>query len=1541
MEEMKKSSVYSESLERKIQSLSEEKKRFLKQMMAASNTGKKSAVQKNRIERRRAEEKMLPCSQLQTEFWYRWKMFPDSFIDNIAGYVRVKGKLSKWAIEKAFKTLLQRHEVLRSRFVYSDEGVYVELDNENRGDIKFVDYTLGTSEEACKFKEMIIELMQKEASECFDLSKGRLIRLRCYKTSQDEWYLLMVLHHSISDGTSTNVLIKEMLNSIESLSGNKAALNPELSIQFYDYVKWQNDKLSRGEYESQKEYWKEELKDCDMNLNLSESPFKKEDALFEGGRICFHIDKEIRDRVEAISRKYVVTPFAFYMTVFRTLLLCYTKQEDAVIVIPVQGRNHEQVQALVGCFLNMVSIKNQLNAEDNFIDCVKRENSKVLKGLQNQEIPFGTVIKELDIHSESMASSVYHIVFSYEGNALKNVATSQFEVEFEELFLNTTKSDLILELNQDTNGLTGWFEFNSGKFSTAQITLFKDAFLEMLKNLIENENQLISHIDFITDSERKLVLEYGTGNRRDWKIKTINKMFSEFAARQPEKEALIDINRTVTYGELEKITNQAARYLRNIGVGNETVVALMMGKSMEFFVTVMAVIKAGGAYVPIEPSYPKERIRYLMEDSGAGYLIYDEEYKGDLSFLPKVTAIKYPEIDLEPISHEPLPEYNDVNTLAYVIYTSGTTGNPKGVMVEHRGVSNLAYFFNDTYGLGLGDRVLQFSHIVFDACVWEMAISLLTGAALCIVKKETLLDIPEFVNQIHKLGVTVSYFSPQYWKQICKEDLKFRILLTAGSEADETVVKTAAKSELYVNGYGPTENTVCVSLWNRRHGEKLPKKIPIGKPMSNAQVYIMEKGKLCGAYVTGEICVAGTAVARGYLNRPELTDERFTDNPFGPGKLYHTGDYGRWQENGEIDYAGRIDGQVKIRGYRVETGEIENCLCRHRNVDNAAVAVTEDSKGEKILAAYLVLNSKVNVKQLEEYLNNILPFYMIPAKYYRIESIPLNINDKTDYKALEKLGEPIESGYEYIRPATETERKLAAIWEELLKVENISVNDSFFECGGDSIIILQIIERAAREGIHIELKSFYEDKTIANIAKNAVVTALNEKELENGSMPYDISPMQKMVLDLGTENSDSYCLGTSLKLEGEYSLQDINSAVEYLLKKHSILNSCCDGTKSENKAFMLAPDDYELTEEAEIEENADKKQLLEIYAAAKQHIDLKAGRTIKAVLLKEKALNYRLLLVVHKFVCDERSLELIAQDIKRSLTRKDLTHSEKIKDLTYAALSNALKRYSKSQQSEYNREKWLNMDLQDVSSHPVDRERTADMTHEQKEMDVELPLSLREAFMKEEFGSFHISCYELLLSAFIRTLYKWKKDGGLLFLENQGRDLQLEDIEVLAAVGCFSSVYPFIYSSTLCENQPGEFLKLVKNKLFEVNQIKQDYNLLRSEESLPMILKRPEVIMSYRTDSEDSSFESLQSKHCCLIELKVNNEKGRLTISLDYNADLYREDTILSLSEAFISEIEAIVDYCRGTTDTGITASDFENDDIAQEDLEYVLSKYL
>ncbi len=1534
------------SIENKLSNLSEEKKRYLKQMLNAGKS--KSDIQGRKIKKRTVTENKLVCSQLQTEFWFRWKLFSQYPIDNIAGYVNIKGKLEKSIISKAFKDLINRHEVLRSKFKYQEEGVFVEIDNECEGDINFYDLTTSSVYGAVS-REDIIEIMTKESSKLFDLSQGKLIRLRCYKTSEDEWYLMMVQHHIISDGTSTNILIKEMLNTI--VSGG-LVVNQELSVQFYDYIIYQNNKLENGEYNGQKDYWKKELKDCDMNLKLSESPNKNEKALFEGGRICFSIDKETSRRVEQITKKYTVTPFAFYMTLFRTLLFRYTKQDDAIIVIPIQGRNNQEVQNLIGCFLNMVSIRNQLNNGENFIDCVKRENKKILDALENQDIPFGSVVKELDIHSESMATSVYHIVFSYEGNVMKNVKAGNFEVEFDELFLNTTKSDLVLELNQEDSGLRGWFEYSTAKFSARQISLFKDAFLEMLKNSVADEKQLIDEIDFMTDAERELVLQYGTGNQEDWEIKTINRMFSEMVAKQPEKEALIDVNGSTTYNELEKISNRVAWFLRSIGVGRETVVALMMGKSREFFAALMGVIKAGGAFLPIEPSYPEDRIRYLMEDSGSCFLIYDEEYQGDLSFLNNVQAFRFSSLKLDEFECKALPEYNNINSLAYIIYTSGTTGKPKGVMVEHRGVSNLSYFFHTAYGVGPNDKVLQFSHIVFDACVWEMAISLLTGGTLCIVKKQTLLDVAEFVEQIHKFGVTVVDFSPQYWKQISKEDLKFRVLLTAGSEADDTVVRSAAKSEIYVNGYGPTENTVCISLWNWKQGEEFPKKIPIGKPMSNAQVYILDKDKLCGVGVTGEICVAGTGVARGYLNRPELTKERFTPNPFGEGKLYHTGDHGRWREDGEMEYAGRIDGQMKIRGYRVEAGEIEICLCKHEGIDASAVTMFKDTNGEQMLAAYLVLNTSLNVKQLDEYLGGILPFYMIPAKYYSVKTIPLNINGKTDYSALKKMGELIESGYEYTEPSTEVERKLAAIWRELLNNPNIGVNDSFFECGGDSIIILQVITRAAQEGINIELKSFYEDKTIAKIAKNVVITSSCNEVTENSYFEYEITHMQELLLEFMSSDFELCSLAAVIDLDSTTDSDSINAAVNVVLKRHDLLRSCFDISDNNCKAVILPLEHRHLLVERSISGGVLGEKLKKLVKEAQEGLSLKEGRLLQAVLMKTGTEKNKLLIVVHKLVCDNRSLEIIIKDLRHEIKNKD-DLKEPIQTLsTYLAWNREFIRYTKSNESEYNRQKWHEENCSDASMFCRDFSHGTNFKADEKMISIDLHDKYAKMFACEEFGNFNITAYELLLAALALTLNKWNSEGGIVFLENSLRDFKLKDIDTSKTVGCFTSIYPFHYNKSFFANDLGECMKLVKNKLYEANQRMYDYIVCRNDENLPQILKNVDIRFGYNLKSEpmnedynilnDQEFynSDIKDKRDCLIKLDVCNVEGKLSYKWYYSTKMYKNETIEKLAQNMIKETEALVDYCIRSTDMGITASDFDNTDINQDDLDYVLSKF-
>lgn len=472
--------------------------------------------------------------------------------------------------------------------------------------------------------------------------------------------------------------------------------------------------------------------------------------------------------------------------------------------------------------------------------------------------------------------------------------------------------------------------------------------------------------------------------------------------------------------------------------------------------------------MPVDLTYPRERMEYILEDSQVRYMITSGiqlDYAG-------IEQILIGDKNIETESTDNLTDHSNPDNLAYVIYTSGTTGQPKGVMVEHSGMVNLRDYFWNKYKVTADDTILQFANLVFDASVWEMIMGILTGAKLCIITKEVALDVNLLEQELKRHNVTVATLPPPYWNVISDRPIGIRLLITAGSASSVNLVENLAEPIEYFNAYGPTETTVCAADWQYERTAPIPNRIPIGKPISNMQIYIMNYTSLCGKGIIGELCIAGAGIARGYLNKPELTAEKFIDNPYGPGKLYRTGDYASWLDDGNIAFTGRIDNQVKIRGHRIEIGEIENKLSSHNRVNEAVVVPEIDHKSNLYLAAYLVVDAAVTLTEIRSFLNDRLPSYMIPAAFYTLEAIPLNTNGKPDNSRLASLGQPMEAENEFAEPSTEIERTLERIWCELLGAERISIRDHFFEIGGDSIISMQVIAKAAEAGIKLELKSF-------------------------------------------------------------------------------------------------------------------------------------------------------------------------------------------------------------------------------------------------------------------------------------------------------------------------------------------------------------------------------------------------------------------------------------------------------------------------------------
>lgn len=1029
------------------------------------------------------------CTDMQREFWHHWKMFPDDISNNISGYVKAVDFDKIDAAKEAFFNMVRSYDILRTKFVYEDDTVFAEIEDYDDADFQLIDMR-GKDEDA------IIEKMREESKIPFDLGKGKLIRFRIIDAGNNVCYMLMIQHHIISDGTTSGVIINELFSRIDGYENP----NKNAAKNFYKYL--DSNHVSKSKYDKELDYWNENMKDNDMTLHLPASQLVEESDSGAGSRLEFEIPAELVTDIKKIASRLKVTPFSIYMSALRILLYRYSKQDDAVIVIPVQGRNYVGSENMIGCFLNMLPIRNKIDKDMSIDECIVSESDRILQAMDNQDVSFSSILKNLDIKSESLNSAVYHIVFSYEGDPTKLLSDDKYS--FDELFLGVTKSDLVLELNQDGDKIHGWFEYRTALFSELQMKLFLKSFMKVLTEINEEKHN-ICDIDGLTDDDKNIVLSYGNGKKTNEKHETISERFIRIVKKFPERVAVSDSTKNLTYSQLYAQSCSLAKKLIENGIGKENIVAIIMDRTADFVISVFAVFLAGAAYLPVEPTYPEKRIKFMLDDSGAKAVITNLQNN---ELFENVRVIPF-EVD-ESFNADGFEEAHvSINDLAYIIYTSGTTGTPKGVMVEHKGVSNLADYFKEEYEISSTDNVLQFAHVIFDAYVWEVAVTLLNGAGLHIAEQNVLLDSKKISEFIRERSITVVAVPPQYWKQICREDIKIRFLLTAGSEADKEVIKYTDKVDVYVNGYGPTENTVCISTWSRRNGDKIPRKIPIGKPMRNADVCIFDGEKLCGVGMLGEICVSGIGVARGYLNREEMTSQKFTLNPFTGEKMYHTGDYGYWLDSGYIAFSGRIDDQVKVRGYRIETGEIEKTLISIDQIKSCAVKTIKDENNNNILVAYIVADEDITVKQINEWLNSRLQFYMIPSLYYQLDELPVTINGKIDYKKLDGLGKLMVTETAYAAPETEMEKTICSIWEEVLGREHIGIYDAFFECGGDSLMIIKIIEKAREQDVQLEIRSFYEDKTIRKIAQNAVIiTDSNDDDKENVSESIDENDLE-------------------------------------------------------------------------------------------------------------------------------------------------------------------------------------------------------------------------------------------------------------------------------------------------------------------------------------------------------------------------------------------------------------------------------------------------
>uniref|UniRef100_UPI000FD80AED non-ribosomal peptide synthetase n=1 Tax=Paenibacillus xylaniclasticus TaxID=588083 RepID=UPI000FD80AED len=723
---------------------------------------------------------------------------------------------------------------------------------------------------------------------------------------------------------------------------------------------------------------------------------------------------------------------------------------------------------------------------------------------------------------------------------------------------SVTKFDMTWSLAESEDGLQIVVDYCTDLYRRDTVERMAQHYLQLIKAAVSEPEMELSKLSMLTVEEKHQIINVFNATEAPYLLeKTIHQLFEEQVERTPDRIAVVSETEQVTYRELNARANRLAHKLRKQGVRSDIRVGLLAERSVEMITGILGILKAGGAYVPIDPSYPQERIAYMLEDSGSRWLVGDEHLLDKVTFAGGKLELR--ETMLASEEDWNLEAVNSSRNLAYVIYTSGSTGQPKGVMVEHRGVVNLSSVFKQTLDLTDNDRIIQFATIAFDASVWEIVMSLFSGAQLHMLPTEVIHQVEKFEAYIEEHQITTVTLPPAYLTHM--EPTRVRSLKTvfvAGSACSWELVQKWRPHVRFINAYGPTETTICATLWFAGNSRRSTITVPIGKLILNTRTYLMDKqGQLLPIGVPGEICIAGDGVARGYINREDLTAKKFVADPFVPGgRMYRTGDLGRWLSDGVLEYLGRMDEQVKIRGYRIEPGEIASALQQLKPVKEAAVVAIEEASGQA-LCAYIVCDGEPSIVELRTRLGETLPSYMIPSYFVQLDHLPLTVNGKLDRKALPKPDKDALHGTVYVEPRMETEVKLAAIWQELLGIERVGVTDDFFALGGHSLKAMQLVSLIHQSfGVEVPLRSLFEHSTIEELAyaveqcsSPEVYVSISRTEQRDF---YPVSSAQKRlyILDHMGNQGTAYNMPGVYLLEGKVEPKHLEAVIRSLVERH-------------------------------------------------------------------------------------------------------------------------------------------------------------------------------------------------------------------------------------------------------------------------------------------------------------------------------------------------------------------------------------------------------
>ncbi len=1241
----------------------------------------------------------------QQRLWFLDRLNGSSAEYNMPMALHVEGAFDLIAAELALGRIIRRHESLRTIFREEDEGPVQIIQDYTTFKISCRDISALSPQER---KKELRNLIQQDALRTFDISRDLLIRCSYIKTSEEEGCLLFNIHHIASDGWSMDILNREFIVQYKSAKNSEPDPLPPLPIQYADYAHWQREFFQEESIKSQYEYWDRHLESIAPENTLPLDFPRPEHKSFEGDIIRCRLSAELGNSLESLARRFNLTTFMLVHAALCLVLSRHKNNHDIVIGTTVANRQRPETQDLVGFFVNTLVLRanTDFSTLPDYLENIRQINILAQK---NQDVSFDQLVERLRVERSTARSPLFQIMLSMataQGKASGSdhtIADTRFSrVEDEEVF---AKFDLSVDLAVLDDGLLLSWTFDKSLFTRSHIQQLSGHMQCLLENMVRQPAASLSELEMLPSRERHYLIQELNETRRDYSAdKQIHELFEARVRQTPEQVAVQFESTGLTYRQLNERANQLAGYLRQQGVGADSLVGLALERSADMVVAIVAVLKAGGAYVPLDPDYPFARIEYMAGEARVSLVLTQSHLVEQYRALVNVNLVELDsagfKAQVEGFNTENLPRLpvQGPTNLAYVIYTSGSTGTPKGVMVSHRALVNRIEWMQNAYQLNAQDRVLQKTPFSFDVSVWEFLWPLCYGATLVVARPAGHKD-PDYLSElIGEKSVTVMHFVPSMLELYLKhEQSRFgqqvRYVFCSGEALTANQVSEFHRQASHVqlhNLYGPTEAAIDVTYYHCRQGDS-SYSVPIGRPIQNIALFVLDMAmRLCPAGAEGELYIGGVGLARGYLNRPDLTAERFVEHPFSPGeKLYKTGDLVRYRADGNLEYLGRLDDQVKLRGFRIELGEITAQLNACAEVDSGLAKVCQSPSGDAQLVAYVVpAQSGLDEQQLEDVLRSrlqdTLPEYMVPSAFVVLEAFPLTANGKINYKALPEPGCALRAG-KYLPPRTETEIVLSDVWRELLKIESAGKADNFFRLGGHSILVIKMLSRLREKGYSIELKEVYGAADLAAMAAKidrlrtakspveskpgipqgcTAITAdmLDLVRLDSGDLDYivsrvpggaenieDIFPLshlQEGILfhHLMDREDDPYILLSMLKVKGDKAYRELIDGLNFIIARHEMLRTAVfwQGITKPVQVVMRAA---QLAVEVITVQSGDSALAQLERHVRRQRIALEQAPLIKLYATQSND-QYDVILAYHHIVTDHLVLEILSDELQ-------------------------------------------------------------------------------------------------------------------------------------------------------------------------------------------------------------------------------------------------------------------------------------------------------